>query len=157
MSGRRYGVAKQISELQPKAIFTHCYGHALNLAASDTIKQSKVMKDALDTTHEITKLIKYSPHREAIFKGLKEDIPGESNPDIRVLCPTRWTVKANALASIMSNFETLKLTWEKAVNVLRDTETKSRIHGVSVMMSTFNYIFGNILGEILLKYQSCHV
>ena len=55
MSGRRNGVAKQISELEPRAIFTHCYGHALNLAASDTIKQSKVMKDALDTTHEITK------------------------------------------------------------------------------------------------------
>ena len=152
MSGRRNGVAKQISELEPRAIFTHCYGHALNLAASDTIKQSKIMKDALDTTHEITKLIKYSPRREAIFKDLKEAIPGESNPGIRVLCPTRWTVKANALASIMSNFETLKLTWEKAVNVVRDTETKARIHGVSVMMSTFNYLFGNILGEMLLKH-----
>ena len=56
MSGR-YGVAKRISDLEPRAIFTHCYGHALNLTASDTIRQSKVIKDALDTTHEIIKLI----------------------------------------------------------------------------------------------------
>ena len=92
MSGKKNGVAKRISELEPRAIFTHCYGHALNLAASDTIKQSKIMKDALDTTHEVIKLIKYSPRREAIFKDIKEAIPGESNPGIRVLCPTRWTV-----------------------------------------------------------------
>ena len=37
MSGRRSGVAKRITDLQPKAIYTHCYGHALNLAACDTI------------------------------------------------------------------------------------------------------------------------
>ena len=98
------------------------------------------MKDALDSTHEIIKLIKYFPRREAIIKDLKEVIPGESNPGIRVLCPTRWTVKANALASIMSNFETLKLTWEKAVNVVQDTETIVRIHGVSILMSNFNYL-----------------
>ena len=71
---------------------------------------------------------------------------------IRVLCPTRWTVKANALASIMSNFETLKLTWEKDVSVVQDTEAKARIHEVSIMMSNFNYLFGKILGEMLLKH-----
>ena len=56
MSGSRNGIAKCISDLEPRAFFTHCYGHALNLAASDTIRQSKVMKDALDTTREIIKL-----------------------------------------------------------------------------------------------------
>lgn len=39
MSGCRSGVAKLISDIEPMAIFTHCYGHALNLAASDTINQ----------------------------------------------------------------------------------------------------------------------
>ena len=67
MAGSRTRVAKRISELVLRALFTHCYGHALNLAACDTIKRMKVMKDALETTHEITKLIKYSPRREGIF------------------------------------------------------------------------------------------
>ena len=64
-------VAKRISELEPRAIFTHCYGHALNLVACDTLKKSKLMKNALELTHEITKLIKYSPRREGIFQKLK--------------------------------------------------------------------------------------
>ncbi len=49
MAGSKAGVAVQIQELEPRAVFTHCYGHALNLAVSDTIKQSPVMKDCLDT------------------------------------------------------------------------------------------------------------
>ena len=46
------------------------------------------MRDALDTTYEITKLIKKSPGCDAIFKRLKEEMDGDS-PGIRVLCPTR--------------------------------------------------------------------
>ena len=61
MSSSKRGVAKMISELEPRAVYTHCYGYAVNLAAGDTLKQCKVMKDSLETTREITKLIKYSP------------------------------------------------------------------------------------------------
>ena len=67
MSSSKHGVAKRISDLEPRAVYTHCYGHALNLATADILKQSKLMKDALDTTREITKLIKYSPRRYGIF------------------------------------------------------------------------------------------
>ena len=38
-AGARGGVAAKIHELEPRALFTHCYGHALNLSVSDTIKQ----------------------------------------------------------------------------------------------------------------------
>ena len=63
MSGCRSGVAKLISNIEPRAVFTHCYGHALNLAPNDTLKQSKLMKDVPDTTR-VTKLIKYCPRRK---------------------------------------------------------------------------------------------
>ena len=45
----------------------HCYGHSLNLAMSDTIKGTKLLRDSMDVTHEISKLIKYSPKRNVIF------------------------------------------------------------------------------------------
>ena len=51
MSGAKSGVAKRIQDLEPRALFTHCYGHSLNLAASVSIKSSEPMRDALDTTH----------------------------------------------------------------------------------------------------------
>ena len=62
MSGNLGGVAKQIINEEKRALFCHCYGHSLNLA--DAIKGCKVMSDVLDTTFEISKLLKFSPKRE---------------------------------------------------------------------------------------------
>ena len=39
MSGVKTGVAVTIKKDEPRALFTQCYGHALNLACGDTIKQ----------------------------------------------------------------------------------------------------------------------
>ena len=136
MSGSKKGVAKCISDIEPRAVYTHCYGHALNLAASDTIKKSKIVKDALDLTQEITKLIKYSPRREGVFKSIKEACLDDTS-GIRVLCPTRWIVRADALASITSNFKALMLTWEETAKIVKDTDTKCRIYGVSKLMNSY--------------------
>ena len=84
-------VAKRISDSEPKVFFIHCYGHALNLSACDTLRQCKVMRDTLETTHEIVKFIKYLPQREAIFQQVNKSLPSESpstGAGIRVLCST---------------------------------------------------------------------
>ena len=102
MSSSKNGVFKLVSDLKSRAVYMHCYRYALNLAAGDTLKKCKLLKDSLDTTREIIKLIKYSPHRKRIFQKIKEEVSSSnaSGPGIRVLCPTRWTVRANSLASI---------------------------------------------------------
>ena len=51
VAGARGGVAAKIQQLEPRAVFTHSYGHALNLSVSDTVKQSVAMRDCLDTCH----------------------------------------------------------------------------------------------------------
>ena len=38
MAGHKTGLATQIKALNGKYLFTHCYGHALNLAVGDSIK-----------------------------------------------------------------------------------------------------------------------
>ena len=151
MSGTKSGVATRLYAAEPRAIFTHCYGHSLNLACGDTIKRWKLMQDALDTTHEITKLIKKSPARDAIFKRLKEEM-GSDSPGIRVLCPNRWTVRAEALKSILDNFNVLLELWAESLERVKDTETKARIQGVSAQMMRFDYFFGVSLGLLILRH-----
>ena len=121
---------------------THC---------CDTIKQSKLMQDALDTTHEITKLITNSPGSEATFKSLRcETAPEIDVPGIRLLCPTRWTVRADYLNSILENYSVLVKLWSTALGHTRDTEMKSRIQGVVAQMATFNLYFGSSLALLIL-------
>ena len=45
MSRAKSGVAKTITQLEKQAVYLHCYGHALNLACVDTIKNSKMWPD----------------------------------------------------------------------------------------------------------------
>ena len=52
----------------------------LNLSVSDTIKQCIIMKDCLDTSFELVKLIKYSPKRDAMLSHLKEEFRTQSVP-----------------------------------------------------------------------------
>ena len=156
MKGIRSGLVPRIQEIESRAVYTHCYGHSINLAVNDALKSSKLLKDALDMTREVTKLIKYSPRREAIFRRLKEEkhfeIENDNSPGIRVLCPTRWTVCADSLSSIIDNYVSLQDTWEEAADIVHDTETKARIRGVSSQMKTFNFLFGTVLCEMLLHH-----
>ena len=152
MSGPRSGVAKQIRDLESRAVYTHCYGNSLNLACMDTIKSSKVMQEALDITAEITKLVKLSPRRGTIFQRLKDEL-APLDPGIRVLCPTRWTVKAEALKSIVDNFEVLQHLWEESLEYVKESEMRARILGVSDRMMKFDFFFGAILGETVLSHS----
>ena len=78
MAGARSGVSTKLLSEEPRALYTHCYGHTLNLACADTVKQCKLMRDSLDTTYEITKLVKKSPKRDACLQQLKAEAAIES-------------------------------------------------------------------------------
>ena len=64
MSGEKTGVATQIKSVNGKCLYTHCYGHALNLAVADAIKPVKCMNDSLDTVREMGKLVKKIPSKK---------------------------------------------------------------------------------------------
>ena len=71
MAGCRTGVATTIQQQEPRAPYTHCYGQALNLAVQDSVKNNAILRDALDTVEEMTKLIKKSPNVKLLSKNLK--------------------------------------------------------------------------------------
>ena len=152
MRGARNGVAKQLNDEESRAVYIHCYGHALSLAAGDSIKNSKIMKDALDITFEVSKLIKFSPKRDVMFEKLKDTIAPDT-PGFRVLCPTRWTVRVNSLKSVLDNYIVLQELWEQAKDEVSDPSIKSRIIGVQTQFKTFQYFYGVILGELILKHS----
>lgn len=81
----------------------------INLACGENIKQSKVMNNALDTALEINKLVKKSPRREAKLQKLRQacgDNTESPNPNIRTLCPTRWTRHSKCTELRLSNGST---------------------------------------------------
>ena len=153
MSGAKNGVAAQIATTEKRAVYMHCYAHALNLAVSYTVKQSKVCCEALEVAYKISRLIKFSPKRNASFNAIKAQITEEDGfkPDIRTFCPTRWTVRGNAVGNIIENYIALSQLWEECLEGKLDPDIKGRIIGVKSQMMKFALWFGLKLCERLLK------
>lgn len=98
----------------------------------------------------MTKLIKKSPKREVLFKKVKNNIACES-PGIRLLAPTRWTVRAAALMSISEDYTVLWDTWHLAQQQSSDSEMRACIGGVAKQMESFDFLFGVELGRMVLN------
>ena len=99
-------VTREIKAIEPTVFYLHCYGHSLNLATADTLKQVRPMADTLDHVLEVCKLLRFSPRRDAIFGRLKNSIMPHV-PGLCTLCLTCWTVCAASLESIRLNYPTL--------------------------------------------------
>ena len=82
---------------------------------------------------------------------LKEEI-GSDAPLIHTLCQTRWTVRADSLASIMANYADLRRLWVEALAATSDTNMKARIQGITSQMHTFRFLFGLLLSELVLRH-----
>ena len=154
MTGRRSGVVTQLQAEESRAVLTHCYGHSLNLAIGDTVKQLKVCRDALDVAFEISKLIRFSTKRNSALDSIRVENPTDNegpNVGIRAFCPTRWTVRGEAIQSIIDNYSILNQLWDKTLETKLDPDVKGRIIGVQTQMSQFNLFFGLHLCKKILK------
>ena len=75
------------------------------------MKLSEVCRDALDNAFEVSKLLWFSPKRNAALDRIKVENPEDGDavygPNHRVqsFCPNRWTVRVE---SILENYNPLK-------------------------------------------------
>jgi len=86
-----------------------------------------------------------------MLRKLKEESLDDA-PSIRTLCPTRWTVRAESLKSIVANYSNIQSLWEEALECTSQTEMKARIQGVSSQMEAFKFYFSLLLAEMILRH-----
>ena len=159
MLRKRSVVVKQIIETQPK-FFTHCHCYMLSLSVKEMTKESKILSNAMDTSAEITILIKYSPKREQMLEQIKElslSIEDESERNqanwIGKLSTTRWTVRAKCSQRILENYSYLHELWSKCLeepNLTRDVKTQ--IIGCKAQTEGFDLYFGLKLRKLLYSH-----
>ena len=147
MSGRRTGVATPIQQVEPRAVYLHCMGHSLNLAVQDTCRSIRIMRDAFDTVLELSKLFKYSAKKKAMLLKLKSELSPQS-PGVKPLCPTRWTVRAESLRSVLLNYKVIQSALEEIVEQYSgNTKATSQARGILVIFSKFSFFFGVAVAE----------
>ena len=91
-------------------------------------------------------LLKYSSKRNAEFKNILAEIAPEQ-PGFRTLCPTRWTVQASSMNSILQNYTVIQKSLDTfADSASRDPEMSARCTDVATQFEQFNFLFGVELG-----------
>ena len=105
-----------------------------------------------DTISEISKLLKYSPKRNSMFDKLKDELVPET-PGFRTLCPTRWTMRAASLQSVVENWVSLQELWDDMLETKLDAETKGRVLGAKYQIERFEYFYCVSLGALVLKHS----
>ena len=75
ITGVKSGVVARVKAAEPKSCVHSLLWACTKFNMCRYLRLCKLMQDALDTTHEIIKLInKKSPRHESMFKRLKEEI-----------------------------------------------------------------------------------
>lgn len=152
--GEKKNVATQIKQCEPRCLYCDRCGRSLSLTCVDLIKNIRLINEALETTHEITRLIKEFPKCDAEVENMKKTMNEERQDllGICALCPTRWSVGAKAVNSIIENYAFLKELWTWALSHCSDSELKAKVRGIRVHMMTFDFFFGLVLVECLLQH-----
>ena len=68
------------------------------------------------------------------------------------MCPTRRTVQANSLKSVLDNYEVLRGIWDEAQSGNLDSEIRARRSSVDAQMNTSDFLFCISLGHIFLGH-----
>ena len=92
------------------------------------------------------------PRQDAFLSRLQHELALPSS-GIRALCPTRWTTNAECLGRILSNYEVLFTLWEESLQYVKETDMISRLIGVKACMESFDFLFGLMLGQLLLQHS----
>jgi len=115
---------------------------------------SVMCKDALETAFEITRLVKFSPKRNAAFDKIRaaKKNDNQSPVGLRTFCHTRWTVRGDSLESVVANYNSLLQLWEESLESGRfEPDVKARIIGVKTVMQNFRFLYGLKLSETVMK------
>ena len=91
MSGAKAGVQARIRAQQPKALYTHCAGHSLNLAILGSCS-IPCISNCIDQIKSLTLFVKHSPKREGLLKAIvsTNTVHTSSRSPLLNVCVTRW-------------------------------------------------------------------
>ena len=86
----RAGVQANICIKQPKALYTHCAGHSLNLAILNSCSVPPI-RNCIDHIKSITLWIKYSAKRKGVLREIfSQGSNASSRAPLLNICITRW-------------------------------------------------------------------
>ena len=156
MAGKSKGAASRISSQYPKAVYTHCAAHRLNLCIVKSCVSIYEVDNMMTTADKVARFFGNSPKRQLeLEKWIESIYDGERRKKLKEMCRTRWIERHEAFQifsdlflAIVSCIESIAKSSPTEWN--RETIRDARNHLVS--LSQFSFIVALETTHTVLSY-----
>lgn len=140
VSGSITGLQTRVRAVEPRALYTHCAGHNINLVAQDGMSKIPEVADLLSNIRELVTFIRGSAKRINIFNNIKLQLNDDGEEvgrggSLKPFCPTRWCVRLKSLKSIKDNYKEIIEFCDVVGQATDEAGVKSR--GFSTYLNKF--------------------
>ena len=148
MSGSVKGVRCRIQQMQPKALYVHCFAHTLNLSVQlDAVRSIPFVRDVMQNLRDLATIVRGSAKRLVTFHAVADGFDTCDAVTPRPLCPTRWTVRFTAIDAALRSYRVL-------LPYLSEVACMATVDDSSAKASGLQSVFEN--GQTLLSLYAVH-
>ncbi|KAF0682205.1 zinc finger MYM-type protein 1-like, partial [Aphis craccivora] len=153
MVGKYQGVQSRILNKNPRAFFTACASHNLNLVLRDSVKNSVQASTFFGTIQRVYSIFAASTSRWDILNKHCEFLT------LRKWYETRWESRVNSVKALRYQLPNIIEALEEVSREANDTITKSEAQSLANELSTFEFVLSlviwyNILIEVNVVSKS---
>ena len=140
MAGRSRGAASRIATLYPKAVYTHCAAHRLNLCVVKCCNIRDV-SNMMNIADKIVRFFSNSPKRQlSLEKWIGDTLEGEKRKKLKELCRTRWVERHEAF-EVFSDLYLPIICSLEAISRSTDWNRDSRSDAQSLLLALSQFQF----------------
>ena len=153
MAGKNKGAASRIQQIYPKAIYTHCAAHALNLCVMKCCSIAEI-RNAMDTADSIFRFFSNSPKRQLAFeRWIEQKQEGERRFKLKSICKTRWVERHEAFEVFIDLLEPLICCLEDIKDSTDwNRESRSDAQSLLLALTHFPFIVALVIAKDVLAY-----
>ena len=156
MSGHTKGAAARVSAMFPKALYTHCASHRLNLCIVKSCSNREVT-NMMEVVDSISRFFNNSPKRQLeLEKWIAAVLPGEKKRrKLKMLCRTRWVERHDAYEVFTDLFVVIVSCLEQIANAPPaewNRETRSEAQSFLLAVSQFSFIVTLTVTQKILAF-----
>ncbi|XP_025407512.1 zinc finger MYM-type protein 1-like [Sipha flava] len=144
MVGKYQGVQTRIINQNPRAFFTPCVSHNLNLVLRDSVKNSVQASTFFGTIQRVYTIFSASTSRWDIFKKHCELLT------VKKWSETRWESRVNSVKALRYQLPNIIEALEEVSREASDTMSKSEAQSLANEISTFEFVLSLVIWYSIL-------
>ena len=155
MAGKSKGAAACIIAKQPKALYTHCASHRLNLCVVKCCSIREI-SNMMQSADKVSQFFSNSPKRQlALEKWIDDLFTHERRKKVKEMCRTRWIERHEAFESFLDLFMPVVCCLEEIANsspVKWNAETRSNAQSLFLTVFRFSFVVALVFTQKILSY-----